>query len=38
VRFHRARTFIISAILAAATFLATAATVFADGNAGPIPR
>ena len=38
MRFHRARTFIISAILAAATVLTTVATVIADSNVGPIPR
>jgi hypothetical protein len=38
VRFHRARTFTISAILAAAAFLASVATVLADSNPGPLPR
>jgi len=38
VHFHRARTFILSAILAAASILATVATVLAEGNNGPIPR
>jgi hypothetical protein len=38
MRFHRARTISISAILAAAAFLATVATVLADGGGGPIPK
>jgi len=38
MRFPRARSFTISAILATAAFLATVATVLADGNVGPIPR
>jgi hypothetical protein len=38
MRVPRARSFTISAILAAAAFLATVATVLADGNVGPIPR
>jgi hypothetical protein len=38
VRIPRARSFTVSAILAAAAFLVTVATVLADGNVGPIPR
>lgn len=38
MQFHRARTLIISAILAAATVLTIVATALADGNVGPIPR
>jgi hypothetical protein len=38
MRFHRARTFIVSAILASATVLATVATVLAESSNGPIPR
>jgi hypothetical protein len=38
VQFHRARTFIFSAILAMATLLATVATAFADGSIIPFPR
>jgi hypothetical protein len=38
MRFPRARSFSIAAILATATFLATVATVLADGNVGPIPH
>ena len=38
MRFHRARTITISAILATAAFLATVATVLADGGGGPIPK
>ena len=38
VQFHRARTLIVSAILAAASLLATVATVLADGNNIPHPR
>ena len=38
VQFHRARTLIVSAILATATLLATVATAFADGNNIPFPR
>ncbi|MEA2548353.1 MAG: hypothetical protein QOI00_943 [Chloroflexota bacterium] len=38
MRFHRARTITISAILTAAAFLASVATVLADGSGGPIPR
>ena len=38
MRLHRARTFTISAILAAATVLASVATALAGGGPGPIPR
>ena len=38
VRFHRARTLTVSAIIAAATLLASVATVLAESGAGPIPR
>jgi hypothetical protein len=38
MRFHRARILIISAILTAATFLATVATALAGDIGGPVPK
>jgi hypothetical protein len=38
VRFHRARTLFIAAILSSATILTTVVTALADSKPGPIPK
>ena len=38
MRIHRARTILLSAVLAAATLLGTVATVLAGGGTTPIPK
>jgi hypothetical protein len=38
VHFHRARTFIIAAILSTASLITTVVTVLAGSEIGPIPK
>jgi hypothetical protein len=38
MRFHRARSLAISAIVAASMLLASVVTVLADGGPGPFPK